>query len=322
MKRVSLPLYLAGQLIEFECFVVPNLINSLFFGAEFLNHFRATIDYGRQCMTFMCNEKLISVPFLTPVVNAVALENNLNDYLKQMKINEDERLELKVLVDKYSTLFRDKPGLTQLYSHKIEMLDDTPFREHSSPVPFALRPLVEVELNRMTKLGIIKREATSYCSPMTVVKKKDNTVRICLDARRLNKAMSGDCEAPQPVEELLQKFEGIKCMSLLDLRSSYWQIPLSKESQKYTGFSYNNRTFVYKVLPFGLKTAVGSFTRAMDQILGSSLQDFVTIYVDDILITSCSFTEHCKHLDLVFRRLAQANLTINIQKSLFFSSRT
>ena len=131
---------------------------------------------------------------------------------------------------KYQKLLREEPGLTNLYCHKIKMLDTTPFREHSYPVPFALREKVEEELDRMLKLGIIKRYASGYCCPMTVVRKKDGSVRICLDARRINKAMAGDCEAPQPVEELLQKFDGIRCMSILDLRSSYWQIPLHPES--------------------------------------------------------------------------------------------
>ena len=113
----------------------------------------------------------------------------------------------------------------------------------------AVRPAVEAELKRMEDLKIMQRANSNYSSPMTVVKKKDGSVRICLDARFINKNMVNDVESPQPIDELI------------DLRSSYWQIPLTLESWKYTAFSYNGRLFAYLVLPFGLKTAVASFSK-------------------------------------------------------------
>ena len=319
-RRVLIKLCIEKMLFDFECFVVPKLIMDLFIGAEFLTSMGGVIDYSRQCLILNIENEQIVAPFEKSLLTAAFLNDNISLQIEKIQVNPTERSRLKKLFLIYHPLFRDEPGLTNLYCHKIDMVDKTPFREHSYPVPFALREKVETELNRMINQGIIKRSASAYCSPMTVVRKKDGSVRICLDARRINKAMAGDNEAPQPVEELLQKFDGIKFMSSLDLRSSYWQIPLNVESQQYTGFAYNNRTYVYKVLPFGLKTAVGSFTRAMDLILGAELQDFVTVYVDDILITSKTIDEHFQHLELVFKQLLRANFTINLEKSCFFQA--
>lgn len=73
-------------------------------------------------------------------------------------------------------------------------------------------------------------------------------------------------------------------MSTLDLTHSYWQIPLRAEDRKYTGFLHDTKSYQFRVLPFGLCTAVSSFTRAMDQILGPEFEEFVTPYVDDLLL--------------------------------------
>ena len=130
--------------------------------------------------------------------------------------------------------------------------------------------------------------------------------------------MVNDVESPQPIEELIQKFHGCKILSVIDLRSSYWQIPLTRNRRKYTAFRYNGRLYEYLVLPFGLKTAVASFSRAMDKILGSEVRTFVTTYVDDLLIASKDREEHCRHLSIVLEKLNKAHLTINLEKTQFF----
>lgn len=184
----------------------------------------------------------------------------------------------------YRTVFSKRPGLTSWYTHKIKLHNQTPSVKRSYPVPHSLRGEVEKTLQEMLELGVIKREASAYSSPMTVVKKKDGSVRICLDARVLNEHMVADCDTPPNVEELLQHLHVVGCLTTIDLRSSYWQIPLEKESRQYTAFSHNGRTFVYMVLPFGIKTAVGSFSRAIETILGPEIREFTRNYIDDILV--------------------------------------
>jgi hypothetical protein len=121
-------------------------------------------------------------------------------------------------------------------------------------------------------------------------------VRICLDARMINSKMIADCESPPATDELLRRFHGVRFMSTIDLRSSYWQIPLSPESRQYTAFLYNGRSYTYQVLPFELKTAVVSFSRAMDVVLGTEVCEFVVNYIDDLLVASETLDDHLEHL--------------------------
>lgn len=165
--------------------------------------------------------------------------------------------------------------------------------------------------------GVIERSNSPYCNPLRIVQKKDGRIRLCLDARHLNSVISGDNESPPLIAELLQKYHGVQYMTIIDLTHGYWQIPLAKASRQYTAFLNGSSLYQFCRIPFGLKTAGSGFIRALNLALGNQFNDFLTCYVDDLLITSKGFEEHLCHLDLVFARLAKYNFTIRLSKSRF-----
>nr|XP_015840034.1 PREDICTED: retrovirus-related Pol polyprotein from transposon 17.6 [Tribolium castaneum] len=327
--------------------VVKNLIKPTILGADWLNEQRAVIDFDNNEILLRNGEKHHSFPFRKTTEIPPEPEDYVEDLVGHIEVNhsapittcnkkqhlespsalqakvdplkipEAEKRKLIHLLQEYRCIFSSRPGLTHKYTHEIKLHDKTPFLKRPYPVPFALRPAVDATIQEMLDLGVIKREASPYASPMTVVKKKDGTVRICLDARMINSKMIADCESPPAADELLRRFHGIRYMSTIDLRSSYWQIPLSPESRQYTAFLYNGRSYTYQVLPFGLKTAVGSFSRAMDVVLGTEVREFVVNYIDDLLVASETLNEHLEHLRQVFEKLKQARMTINLEKSNF-----
>jgi hypothetical protein len=115
----------------------------------------------------------------------------------------------------------------------------------------------------------------------------------------------------------LQRFNNCNFITSVDIVKAYWNIPIKKNDKKYTGFLFNNQTFVFNILPFGL--AVSSFTRGMEKILGEKIIKFTIIYIDDFLIASSSFEEHLKHLDMLLNRLGEANFAINLEKKHIFA---
>lgn len=255
------------------------------------------------------------------ITAGVATTQEINSKIENLgELNVEEKKKIRDVLLRYRSIFNKYPGKTTKYIHEIKMHDKTPFVKRPYPIPISLRPAVEQTLSEMLKLGVIKREATPFASPMTVVSKKDGTVRICLDARWINNKMVPDHEAPISPEELLHSIKSVKFLSTIDLRASYWQIPLSEESIPYTGFLYGGQSFTYQVLPFGLKTAVASFTRAMDRILGPEIRTFTLVYIDDLLVVSSSFEEHLLHLNKLFSKLADAGMTINLEKTHLFRS--
>jgi hypothetical protein len=96
----------------------------------------------------------------------------------------------------------------------------------------------------------------------------------------------------------------------------YFQIPLKEESRKYTAFLYKGLTYRFCVLPYGLSTSVGSFTRCINLLLGPEILTYTTPYVDDLIVASRDFDEHVQHLDKLFKRLIELGLTIKFSKTL------
>ena len=238
--------------------------------------------------------------------------------IKVTGLNERQISQVRELLHTHRTLFSNKPGLTRLYEHVITPIMQKPFVKRSYPVPLKHRAAVEKEIEDMMKLGIIERSSSEFCNPLRVVVKKDKSIRLCLDARFLNKVIAADNESPPCIEEIMQKYEGVKYLSTTDLVKGYWQVPLTSESRKFTAFIFDGKLYQFKVIPFGLKTAGAGFMRVLDLALGNELREFVTNYVDDILVASRSFDEHLDHLGELFQRLEQYGFTLSLEKSQFF----
>lgn len=115
----------------------------------------------------------------------------------------------------------------------------------------------------MLDQDIILQGRTEYISPLIVVQKQDGNIRVCLDALYLNSRMCKDDVMPAKSEELPAKLGGGKIMSSLDMTASYLQIPIKTEHCEYAGFIFDNWTYYFKVLPFGLTTALASFIRGL-----------------------------------------------------------
>lgn len=170
----------------------------------------------------------------------------------------------------------------------------------------------------MVENGIIERAISQYCNSLRIVKKDDGTVRICLDARFINKVIEHDHEAPPLINELLQKFHGAQWFSKMDLTQGYWQIPLEKSSRQYTAFLFGSKLYQFRRIPFGLKTAGSGFIRALGMALGNEFDEYTSCYIDDILIGTKTFEEHIRVTTGIFKKLQDYNFTIKLSKCVFF----
>jgi hypothetical protein len=105
--------------------------------------------------------------------------------------------------------------------------------------------------------------------------------------------------------------------SSIDLKSGFWQIKMHPDSVNKTAFYANGNLYEWLVMPFGLKNAPATFVSLMNRVLEGYILKFCFVYVDDIIVFSKTFEEHLEHLNLIFKRLEEAGLTINADKSHF-----
>ncbi len=150
------------------------------------------------------------------------------------------------------------------------------------------RHIVDEEVEKMLKLGVIRPSQSPWASPVTLVPKKDGSTRFCIDFRRVNDVTVKDADPLPLIGEIFDTLAGSTIFSALDLKSAYWQAPLSEEAILKTAFTCHRGLFEFTVLPYGLCNAPGQFQRIMQRILGDYVGTICMVYLDDIIIFSRS----------------------------------
>ncbi|GAB4814481.1 hypothetical protein N2152v2_001527 [Parachlorella kessleri] len=162
--------------------------------------------------------------------------------------------------------------------------------------------------------GFIQPSKSPFGAPILFVKKKDNSMRMCIDYRALNKVTIKN-KAPLPrMDELFDQTHGAQYYSKLDLRSGYYQIRIAKEDVPKTAFRTKDGHYEYLVMPFGLTNAPATFQTLMNTVLREHLDQYVVVYLDDILIYSKSLEEHQRHVSSVLQTLRENHLFVKESK--------
>ena len=199
--------------------------------------------------------------------------------------------------------------------HRINT-DSKPVRQPQYRIPQAYREAVLKELQEMEENGVIEPSCSEWASPIVVAKKKDGSIRLCIDYRKLNAATPMDAYPMPRVDELLDKIGGAKFISTLDLARGYWQVPVAEKDRAKTAFITPNGLYQFRVMPFGLNGAPATFQRMMDRVV-RGLESFTADYIDDIAIFSDTWENHLCHIREVLLRLRDSNLTAKLKKCQF-----
>lgn len=181
-------------------------------------------------------------------------------------------------------------------------------------IPFPVLSKVETELKCMLAMGIIEEvtEPTDWCAPMVPVEKRNREkVRVCVDLKRLNKAVKRE-------RYILPTLEDIAPKLAKDASCGFWQIPLDATSQKLTTFITPIGRFCFRRLPFGITSAPEIFQRQMSTLLKG--HEGVVVVMDDILVFGANKEEHNKRLKAVLRTVKDSSLKLNKAKCYFAKS--
>ena len=246
---------------------------------------------------------------------------------KEMELNSVSESEgdscVKSLLDEYKDVFpsdlpRSLPPVREV-DHKIEII---PGSSPPSKPTFRMSPKELDELKKQLKElldhGFIRPSKSPYGAPVLFVKKKDGSMRMCVDYRALNKITVKNKYPLPRVDELFDRLRGAKYFSKIDLRSGYHQVRIDEQDVHKTAFRTRYGHYEFLVLPFGLTNAPATFMHLMQLIFKQHLDDFVIVFLDDILIYSKTKEEHIRHVRAVLQLLREHKLYAKLSKCEFF----
>lgn len=211
-------------------------------------------------------------------------------------------------------------GKTTSVELDINLTSDKPIYQRPYRMSQSDRTQTRELVDELIQNGIIRNSKSAYASPALLVDKASGSKRLCVDYRQLNKITVKE-KYPMPlIEDLIDRLEGCRYYTSLDLKSGYHQIPIKTEDIHKTAFITPDGHFEYLRMPFGLCNGPSVFQKLMNTVLGNLRFGNVICYMDDLLIATKTMEENITCLEEVLELLQKNGLTINLDKCNFLQN--
>jgi len=266
----------------------------------------------------MKNDKIEYMGYITIRENYMEQNNETKVYA--ISRNTSEIVE-KIIIDYKDVLSKPKPGRPVEGGPEMEIIikeGHGPIAKRPYRLSFAEQQELHKQIQELLDQGYIRPSTSPWGSPVLFVKKKDGTMRLCVDYRALNDATVKDTFPLPLIDDIMNDTHGAKIFSKIDLAQAYHQIRMKDSDISKTAFTTKNGSYEYTVMPFGLCNAPSVFQRAITQALEGLIGITCVAYLDDILIYSKNEEQHDKHVREILDRLRANKLFAKPEKCLFF----
>ena len=249
---------------------------------------------------------------------------NIQDIELGLHLSEDEKAAVYEMLKEVQGVFSksdDDIGTATIGEHHIKLYDYTPIYQRPRRFPEPVSNEIEKQCHELNAMDIIEPSTSPWSSPVVPVRKPDNSLRLCVDYRKLNKVTIQD-RFPMPnLADAVYSLHGVQYFTSLDLVKGYYQLKMAPEDKEYTAFSTAQGHWQFKRLPFGLCNAPASFQRQMLEILKDFPRHQVIVYIDDILILGRDLKQHLLLVRKVLKTLEAHGIKIKLTKCSWFQQK-
>jgi hypothetical protein len=252
------------------------------------------------------------------------LRKGCRGYLATVRDTQQDELKIEniPIVSEFPEVFpEDLPGLPP--DREIEFsVDLLPGSGPISKAPYRMAPAelkeLKEQLQELLDKGFIRPSVSPWGAPVLFVKKKDGSMRLCIDYREINRVTVRNKYPLPRIDDLFDQLQGAQIFSKIDLRSGYHQLKIKPDDVPKTAFRTRYGHYEFLVMPFGLTNAPAAFMDLMNRVFKPFLDQFVVVFIDDILIYSKSKEDHERHLRLVLQVLEEKKLYAKLKKCEFW----
>ena len=192
----------------------------------------------------------------------------------------EQQRDLRRLLEEYQDVFSKEGNpisSTSLVEHEIHTTGPPirlPFRRQNPIV----RDIEQQQVKEMLRDEVVKPSTSPWASPVVMVKKKDGSMRFCVDFCKMNDATIKDAHPLPRIDDTLESLHGAQYFTTLDLKSGYWQVPIKEEDKEKTAFrTSSGQLYEFNQLPFGLCNAPATFSRLMDRTLARFGLEYLSV---------------------------------------------
>ena len=218
---------------------------------------------------------------------------------KLQHLSEDQRLELRQLLDEFASCFSETPGFCSYVEHCIDVnAEFKPKRLREYRMAEVLKPEIQRQIDELLKNGFIRHSTSAMASPIVPVLKGPSGkggVRLAIDFRYVNSFSPSDAMTLPHICDAIQKVGASNFITVVDAKSGYWQLNVRESDRWLTAFVFEGNLYEWCRMPFGLKSASQTYCRCAQMIL-NPIRDFSFSYVDDMTVGSAGWMLHLSHV--------------------------
>ena len=328
------PLRVHEKEFSIDLIALPFHEFDMILGMDWLSKHRAIVDCDKKIVLLKCpdlSEVIIqgirseSIPKILSAMKARRfLRKGCEAFLALILDSKREQVNLETIpvIREFPDVFSEElPGVPpeREVDLSIEVVQGT---TPISRAPYRMAPTelkeLKTQLQELLDKGFIQPSVSPWGAPVLFVKKKDGTLRMCIDYRKINKVTVKNKYSFPRIEDLFDQLRGASVFSKIDLRSGYYQLRVKEVDVLKTAFRTRYGHYKFLVMPFGLTNAPAAFMDLMNRVFRPYLDQFFVVFIDDILVYSKDAQEHEHHLRIVLQTLRENQLFAKLTKCDFW----